>query len=118
MALGTRQNGQPVSDVALPPWASCPDDFIAKHRAALESPHVSAHLHKWIDLIFGYRQRGAEALEADNLFHPLTYEGAVDLDAVADPVERNALEVRAAGPLLPRPGQGIKPKSQPHLIFI
>jgi len=94
LALGMRQNGQPVDDVALPPWASCPDDFIAKHRAALESPHVSTHLHKWIDLIFGYRQRGREALEADNLFHPLTYEGAVDLDAVSDPVERNALEVQ------------------------
>lgn len=39
--------------VKLPPWAENPIDFIHKHRMALESEHVSAHLHEWIDLIFG-----------------------------------------------------------------
>eukprot|EP00951_Prasinocladus_malaysianus_P004087 scaffold28919_cov31-Prasinocladus_malaysianus.AAC.1 len=94
LALGSRQNGKQVSDVVLPPWATSADDFIAKHRAALESPHVSANLHKWIDLIFGYKQRGREAVDADNLFHPLTYEGAVDLDNTVDPRDRQALEVQ------------------------
>jgi hypothetical protein len=42
-----------VGNVKLPPWASSPVDFIQKHRAALESEYVSAHLHEWIDLIFG-----------------------------------------------------------------
>lgn len=43
-----------VSDtVKLPPWAENPVDFIHKHRMALESEHVSEHLHEWIDLIFG-----------------------------------------------------------------
>lgn len=43
-----------VSDsVQLPAWAENPIDFIYKHRMALESEHVSAHLHEWIDLIFG-----------------------------------------------------------------
>ena len=55
---------------------------------------MSRHLHGWIDLIFGAKQRGEAALEADNLFHPLTYEGAVDLDAVEDPRERAALEAQ------------------------
>ena len=51
--LGTRSNGKRVEDVKLPPWALSPDDFLKKHRAALESDYVSMNLHLWIDLIFG-----------------------------------------------------------------
>ncbi len=54
LPLGSRQNGESVDAVELPPWANSPQDFIAKHRAALESPFVSANLHHWLDLIFGY----------------------------------------------------------------
>ena len=82
LPLGKRQNGTPVQDVALPPWASSPQHFLAVHRAALEAPYVSAHLHHWIDLIFGYKQRGPAAVEADNVFYHLTYEGAVDISKV------------------------------------
>lgn len=81
---------------------------------------MSAHLHEWIDLIFGYKQRGPAAEEALNVFYYCTYEGegetgsrgggmnaedteggltalpscpgAVDLDHVADERERKALE--------------------------
>lgn len=53
---------------------------------------MSAHLHEWIDLIFGYKQRGPAAEEALNIFYYCTYEGAVDLDHVADERERKALE--------------------------
>jgi factor associated with neutral sphingomyelinase activation len=35
-------------------------------REALECDYVSRHLHEWIDLIFGYKQRGEEAEKADN----------------------------------------------------
>ncbi len=52
---------RPVDDVELPPWASSPAHFLAVQRAALESPAVSRQLHRWIDLIFGYAQRGPAA---------------------------------------------------------
>ena len=51
--LGFRANNKRVDDVKLPGWASSADDFLQKHRLALESAHVSNNLHKWIDLIFG-----------------------------------------------------------------
>uniref|UniRef100_A0A2I4BEJ2 Neurobeachin-like protein 2 n=1 Tax=Austrofundulus limnaeus TaxID=52670 RepID=A0A2I4BEJ2_AUSLI len=81
-----------VNDVVLPKWAKSPEDFIYKHRKALESEYVSMHLHEWIDLIFGYKQKGPAAVEALNVFYYCTYEGAVDLDAITDEKERKALE--------------------------
>lgn len=58
------------------------------HLQALESEFVSCQLHQWIDLIFGYKQRGPEAVRALNVFHYLTYEGSVNLDSITDPVLR------------------------------
>lgn len=43
--LGTRQAGEIVDDVVLPPWAATPEEFVRIHRAALESDIVSARLH-------------------------------------------------------------------------
>ncbi|XP_006000242.1 neurobeachin a isoform X1 [Latimeria chalumnae] len=86
--LGVREDGTAVSNVELPPWSKKPEDFVRINRMALESEFVSCQLHQWIDLIFGYKQRGPEAVRALNLFHYLTYEGSVNLDSIADPVLR------------------------------
>ncbi|KAK3270029.1 hypothetical protein CYMTET_21557 [Cymbomonas tetramitiformis] len=94
LPLGTKQSGEAVQDVVLPRWATSPADFLMKHRAALESDYVSSHLHHWLDLIFGYKQRGDAADKADNIFHPLTYEGAVDINSIQDPGERAGLEMQ------------------------
>ena len=90
--FGTRQNSeQSIGSVELPPWAKGdPRVFVAKNREALESPYVSKHLHQWIDLVFGYKQKGQAAIDAVNMFHHLSYQGAKDLDAIVDPVERLA----------------------------
>ena len=87
-----QQSKKRVDDVRLPRWAHNAHDFVRKHRLALESEHVSAHLHLWIDLIFGHKQRGRAAVDALNVFYYCSYEGAVNLDAIEDEAEREALE--------------------------
>lgn len=93
LPLGELQEGGEVGDVVLPPWAANPYEFIRIHREALESEYVSAHLHEWIDLIFGYKQKGAAAKEAFNVFHYLTYENAVDIDSIEDEGTKAAVQV-------------------------
>jgi WD40 repeat protein len=67
-------------------------EFVRLNRAALESDYVSNHLHEWIDLIFGHKQRGPSAELNHNLFFYLTYEGAVDVESISDPIRRAATE--------------------------
>ncbi|WAR62738.1 hypothetical protein PtB15_15B325 [Puccinia triticina] len=93
LSLGSRQEGgAPIGDVELPPWAhGDPRLFVELHREALESDFVSANIHHWIDLIFGYKQRGQAALDAVNVFQEVSYEGTVSLDAIADDRERSSV---------------------------
>ena len=86
-------------DVALPPWCDGdPACFVRLNREALESEHVSAHLHEWIDLVFGYLQHGPDAARHLNVFNPLSYEGGL-LDALnnaADDAERDLVMAQTA----------------------
>ena len=92
--FGTKQNGTVLGDVVLPPWAENAEHFIKVNRDALESEYVSQNLHHWVDLIFGYKQRGEESIKAYNVFYYLTYEGAVDIDSLTDPIIRKATETQ------------------------
>lgn len=92
--FGRKQTGNEafIDDVILPPWANGDaHTFVRINRQALESPYVSENLHHWIDLIFGHKQQGPAAESAMNLFYYLTYEGAVDIDKIVDPVERQGI---------------------------
>jgi hypothetical protein len=40
--------------------------------------------------VFGVHQRGANAVASQNVFYHLTYEGAVDIDAIEDNVQKAA----------------------------
>ncbi|CAI5757465.1 unnamed protein product [Candida verbasci] len=90
--FGKLQNGISSNNVELPPWAkNDPKIFIDKNREALESPYVSANLHLWIDLIFGFKQDGIEAINSLNVFHHLSYNGAINLDNINDEMEKRAV---------------------------
>ena len=92
LPLGVCQTGERLGDVVLPPWCGgSAHEFVRLHRAALESDYVSARLHHWIDLIFGFQQRGQAAVDADNVFYHLTYEGAIDVREIANTFEREAV---------------------------
>ncbi|XP_037686725.1 lipopolysaccharide-responsive and beige-like anchor protein [Choloepus didactylus] len=92
--LGVMDDGTVVSDVELPPWAKTAEEFVRINRLALESEFVSCQLHQWIDLIFGYKQQGPEAVRSLNVFYYLTYEGAVNLNSITDPILREAVEAQ------------------------
>jgi len=96
LSLGRKQTGDALHHVALPPWAENHEDFVKKHRDALESDYVSSHLHEWIDLIFGYKQLGEEAILAGNVFHPMTYAGHINLEEIESLEERRAVEAQIA----------------------
>ena len=73
--FGVEADGHRIHNVGLPPWAKgSAHEFIRLHRQALESDYVSRNLHHWIDLIWGFKQRGKFAEDACNVYYYLTYE--------------------------------------------
>jgi hypothetical protein len=64
-----------VDLVELPKWCnSNPYTFITLHRSILESSQLSTTLPNWLDLVFGNKQRGVEAVENMNVYYFMTYE--------------------------------------------
>lgn len=72
--FGVCQGGDRVDHVNLPAWSNHSARlFTLVHRQALESDFVRENLRHWVDLIFGYKQSGEEAIKATNVFHSATY---------------------------------------------
>ena len=67
-----------INGVLLPKW--CKDNpyyFILKSRELLENSN-KINVNPWIDLIFGYYQRGKNAQKIGNLYLPSSYDGVMN----------------------------------------
>ena len=70
-----QKNNLEVKDFNLPKWSKDdPRKFVLILRKILESEKVNKKLNRWIDLIFGYKQSGIEAVKNYNLFRSACYE--------------------------------------------
>ena len=81
-----------VGDVLLPEW--CKDNpylFIIKKKELLENCLLD--INSWIDLIFGYYQRGTPAQQIGNLFSPYCYDGVMDYRLNEDEFLKNREEL-------------------------
>lgn len=92
--LGLLHTEERVNCVEMPAWSnSNPYIFCYVMRKLLESKAVSLAIHQWIDLVFGFKQTGQEAVENNNVFYYLTYEGKVDMDELPSE-DKDAIETQ------------------------
>ena len=67
-------NLEPINDFELPEWSKDdPRKFCLILRKMLESDKISQKLNLWIDLVFGYKQKGQNAVKALNIFRNACY---------------------------------------------
>jgi hypothetical protein len=87
-------DGEHLSDVALPPWAhGSPIEFVYLNRKALECAYVSENLQNWIELVWGFKQCGEKAVEANNVFVKDLYPDVWSSIDLRDADARSAAEL-------------------------
>lgn len=94
--FGATQEKDTVDSIRLPGWAN--DDpyyFTTKMREFLEHDYVSLNISKWIDLFFGFKQKGENAVEATNLYPSITYEDGININTPENQMMLNSLTVQA-----------------------
>ena len=80
-----------VKDFNLPSWTKeDPRKFVLILRKILESEKVNKKLHLWIDLVFGYKQTGNEAIKNYNLFRSACYESTPE--EIEEKIKNNELQ--------------------------
>ena len=79
--LGIRRNKIKVIDVECPEWSgNDPYKLITYLNLAFESDEISSNIGGWIDLVFGFKQRGKEAEKYNNIYMFNSYPDLVDIE--------------------------------------
>ena len=77
-----KENKLKINDVYLPYWSNNnPEKFICIMREILERPEIK--LFDWVDLIFGFAQRGPEAFSKYNIYNYWCYENFINLEDIS-----------------------------------
>lgn len=94
--FGVTQENIRVDAIKLPNWANQdPYYFTCMMKELFENKNTSDGIHKWIDLIFGFKQRGEAAIDSINLYPSITYEDGVDMDNPDNQAIKGSLVVQA-----------------------
>ena len=81
----------PLNEVVMPSWCeNNPFLFTEKYRKLLESQNID--INPWINLIFGYTQRGIKAQKIGNLYLPYCYDGVMNLRLSKEMILNNRAE--------------------------
>ena len=80
-----------VEDVELPTWCkNNPYLFAEKFRILFENNNLN--INPWIDITFGYMQRGQKAQDIGNVFSPYVYDGVINYRLKSDELLKNREE--------------------------
>ena len=79
--MGIKDDGKKVGDVDTP-CQNNPYEFTHLMRYILENDTISYNIQNWVDLIFGYKNKGKEAELAHNVFIETSYQEGIDLKKV------------------------------------
>ena len=77
--MGKLENGNQINDV-LTPCKNNPYNFIMTMRSCLENDKISYKINEWINLIFGFKQRGKEAEKVKNIYKESCYQEIIDIN--------------------------------------
>jgi hypothetical protein len=82
--MGIRDNGLKVNDVYIPCTANNPYEFVTLMRNIIENDNISSNINKWLDLIFGFKNKGEDAEKYFNLYTESSYQEDIDIRKVVD----------------------------------
>ena len=86
-----KSNDKQIDNVKMPNW--CLDNpyfFIENYRSLLECGYLN--INSWIDLIFGYYQRGKIAQSIGNIYLPCVYDGVMNFRIKPEDLIKNRFE--------------------------